>query len=595
MGDGRIKGYVYFTQGCRGSITYGGKAARIKGGTLYLEHLWGRMDLQESYRLWYWFIIQLEGGMRLIIYWIQDKKENNNAYVHIFDKGKWELLRFVSLKGARVGGGLYPTEWDITIPKRDIVLHLSTANPHQYMPSFLWLSNKYWDGCWETVTGRVNGADVKGFATGGLSGEVSEGCTVAEVEVPYPIAAYIEEPNNPELSGKIPLLDKVIRESKLLQDLDEKQRTSGKEKKDFLIAIKPNCMMLTHYEDPPVTYTDPQLVEHLVDVLYDEGYRNIKVVEARNCYGVFYDNRSVENVLKAAGYNLDSGKYGFVDLTLDAEKYNYGGGGLSLGDHKAGKTWRDAGYRISFAKNKTHLLTRYTLTLKNIYGTLPEENKPWEYHMQREWDCCTLSNFKKFPVHFGLIDAYFSSDGLVGLVGTDNPKKTTVILGGCNLAAVDKVGSKLMGYSPTESSIYRLYVNAFGLPKYELKSNIAPGYVYPEWDRSAEPHERFYLVRKIFEWAQVRYGKAIPYFMDLCEESFLGFMLLFLSGQVYGCTMDPEKFPMKKLPALFVQIPLLMAKNAFRFLAQVVTGGPDFEDMLKSLKVGIDEVKSIHR
>ena len=91
--------------------------------------------------------------------------------------------------------------------------------------------------------------------------------------------------------------------------------------------------------------------------------------------------------------------YRIVDLTEEMVPYDYGG---RLGKHFVGPTWRDADFRISFAKNKTHTFCHYTLTLKNIYGTLPMQDKLKEYHTKREYDWPTIETMKHFWVHFGL-------------------------------------------------------------------------------------------------------------------------------------------------------------------------------------------------
>lgn len=73
-------------------------------------------------------------------------------------------------------------------------------------------------------------------------------------------------------------------------------------------------------------------------------------------------------------------------------------------------------FRISFAKNKTHCFCHYTRTLKNIYGTLPMQDKLKEYHSKREYDWSTIETLKHFPVHFGLIDAFTSAYSQFGVI-----------------------------------------------------------------------------------------------------------------------------------------------------------------------------------
>lgn len=50
-----------------------------------------------------------------------------------------------------------------------------------------------------------------------------------------------------------------------------------------------------------------------------------------------------------------------------------------------GKAWLDADYRISFAKNKTHVYDYYTLNLKNIYDAHADTMDPEAFPLRR-WD-----------------------------------------------------------------------------------------------------------------------------------------------------------------------------------------------------------------
>ncbi len=105
--------------------------------------------------------------------------------------------------------------------------------------------------------------------------------------------------------------------------------------------------------------------------------------------------------------------YTLVDLTLD--EYEERHLGPKLGYHHVPVTWRDADFRISFAKNKTHAYAYYTLTLKNIYGALPLANKFKEYHCDRDIYETTIEYLTAFPVDYGLVDAYVSADGPFGI------------------------------------------------------------------------------------------------------------------------------------------------------------------------------------
>ncbi|MEW6350806.1 MAG: DUF362 domain-containing protein [Thermodesulfobacteriota bacterium] len=272
--------------------------------------------------------------------------------------------------------------------------------------------------------------------------------------------------------NKFNLLDKVLEESKFLKVLDDHfQRAKKKEpdvtKENFRIAIKPNFMFM-HAKEDFTTYTDPELVEHLVNKIWAEGYRTITIVESQSTLGNHYANRDVKNVAREIGLLNPLGRYRVADLTKEIMEHDYKG---RLGRHYVGKSWRDAQFRISFAKNKTHVFCGYTLTLKNIYGTLPMQDKLKHYHTEREYDWPTIESMKEdggFPVHFGLIDAFSSADGQFGVMVCPHPKHTKSIIGGENLIAVDWVGCKLMGMDPEDFKTGRYYylaVKMFGKPE----------------------------------------------------------------------------------------------------------------------------------
>jgi uncharacterized protein (DUF362 family) len=261
---------------------------------------------------------------------------------------------------------------------------------------------------------------------------------------------------------KFALLEKVIDEAGFWSTLDKAFKQSGKVRSEFRVVIKPN-FMFTHAKQDLTTYTDPELVMRLVDLIKERGFTQVRLVEAQSTYGNYYQNRKVREVAANVGYDLD--RYDVVDLTEEKEPFDYG---PPLGMHVVGPTWRRADFRVSFAKNKTHMFCNYTLTIKNIYGTLPEQNKLDEYHTKREYDWPTIETLKHFPVHFGIVDAILSADGQFGVLACGGPRATDTIIAGENIIAVDWVGAKKMGLDPDAAGVGRflqLASEAFGRPK----------------------------------------------------------------------------------------------------------------------------------
>ena len=163
-------------------------------------------------------------------------------------------------------------------------------------------------------------------------------------------------------------------------------------------------------------------------------------------------------------------------MTLDADEVREFA--PPLGRHPVVRAWRDADFRVSFAKNKTHAYAFYTLTLKNIYGALPLGNKFTEYHCGRGIYAPTIEYLKAFPVDFGLVDGYLSADGPFGIFAHPEPNPTHTILGGADLVAVDWVAATRMGIDPMISKYMSLAVEAFGKPEIRLIGDAAP---YRPW------------------------------------------------------------------------------------------------------------------
>ncbi len=276
--------------------------------------------------------------------------------------------------------------------------------------------------------------------------------------------------------NKLDALTKALDDSRFWQTLEDARARSGKPPVAFSVVIKPNLMFAYNKADLS-TYTDPELVESLVTRLRGKGYTNVTLVEAQSTYGQYFFHRSVVEVAKYLGY-VDDGSRGYrlVDLTLDQQEQQHFG--PALGYHPVPLTWRDADFRISFAKNKTHCYAFYTLTIKNIYGALALGNKFKEYHCDRGIYATTIEYLRAYPVHFGLIDAWLSADGPFGIFADSDPNPTHTILAGADLVAVDWVAASKMGIDPKLSEYMKLALKSFGKPEIVVKGDAT---VYYPW------------------------------------------------------------------------------------------------------------------
>ena len=135
-----------------------------------------------------------------------------------------------------------------------------------------------------------------------------------------------------------PLHDAVVRRSEFL----------GLPVGELTVAVKPTFMLGYHRSDPsPVT--DPELVADLAAYLREIGCADVVIIECPNVYDRFFHNRTVHNVARYCGFS--SSAYRIVDSMDDQVPHNYRRG---MGQYTVASTWRDADFRISFPKIRSH-------------------------------------------------------------------------------------------------------------------------------------------------------------------------------------------------------------------------------------------------
>ncbi|MBI5564987.1 MAG: DUF362 domain-containing protein [Chloroflexi bacterium] len=278
---------------------------------------------------------------------------------------------------------------------------------------------------------------------------------------------------------KFDALQQAVAQSEFVAHLLAQWQSSGKAQTDFLVAIKPNIMTASIHEPDSPVYTDPALVEMLIGVMRAQGFSQFAVVETENVYNYSYRGRRVSKVAEMCGYTGDG--YRIVDLSDETAPLDYGG---LLGRHVVGRTWLEADYRISFAKNKSHWQCYYTGCIKNVYGCLPEWDKMRHYHIQRRgrridfYDAAVLIA-DRLPVHFGFLDAWVSGDGLTGHVHDANPNPTHMIIASENIFALDWVAGEKMQINPLDNYVMQRAVSRWGVINITRLGDMTP---WQDWD-----------------------------------------------------------------------------------------------------------------
>jgi len=203
-------------------------------------------------------------------------------------------------------------------------------------------------------------------------------------------------------------LDILLEMTEFNSTLSEAYKKSKRPKQDFRVVIKPNMMVFVTHEAEQAVVTDPKLVEHLVDHIIELGFTHITLCEAQHDVGRMFKNHNVQFVSEQIGYKPD-GRYWIADLTLEKETFHYRyvgkNGGEKTWKDTVGRTWRDADFRISFAKCKTHEHDYMTLAVEifTVVFRIPQKSagitSSMRWRMSRPGLCATSRFILRLWMH----------------------------------------------------------------------------------------------------------------------------------------------------------------------------------------------------
>ncbi|HYS56172.1 MAG TPA: DUF362 domain-containing protein [Thermoanaerobaculia bacterium] len=254
------------------------------------------------------------------------------------------------------------------------------------------------------------------------------------------------------------LFDRLLNDAGLLAAIDDRAARLGKRRDQMVVAIKPTFMLGYSHRDPSVV-TDPKLLDQLARFLRAEGVGDVLAIEGPNIYDEFYEKRSVREV--AQYFEFSSPSYRLVDASVDQVEHPYSRG---MAQYTVSRTWRDADFRISLGKMRSHPVELAYLTLANIewLGARCDQFIFCERQAQRETAIMMLLD--SCPPHFGILEAWDKvPDGLVGVMGCKKPRAPMRFYAGRDALAVDVVAARHIGVrDPRDSSVLRAAFHWFG-------------------------------------------------------------------------------------------------------------------------------------
>jgi uncharacterized protein (DUF362 family) len=208
------------------------------------------------------------------------------------------------------------------------------------------------------------------------------------------------------------------------------------------VVIKPN---LVEYRPDRVINTDPRVIDAVIGLCKKEGAAEIIVAEGPGHW------RNVHFLMKESGLAAVLEKHGvrFVDINHDEPVKMLNLGRLTRLDHLyMSRTVLGADVLISVPKLKTHHWAGVTLSLKNLFGTLPGICYGWpknELHWRGIPQSIVDINCTHGP-NLAIVDAITGMEGDGPLHGT--PKHVGALIMGLDPVAVDATGARLMGIPP---------------------------------------------------------------------------------------------------------------------------------------------------
>jgi uncharacterized protein (DUF362 family) len=208
------------------------------------------------------------------------------------------------------------------------------------------------------------------------------------------------------------------------------------------VVLKPN---LVEYHRDKVINTHPHVVAAAIELCRREGAAEVIVAEGPGHW------RNVEYLVQASGLGdvLRHYKVPFIDLNHDEPVKSVNLGRLTgLEFLYLSRTVATADVLISMPKLKTHHWAGATLSLKNLFGTLPGICYGWpknELHW-RGIDNSIVDIALTRPPDLAIVDGIVGMEGDGPINGT--PKPFGALVMGSDPLAVDATCCRLMGLRP---------------------------------------------------------------------------------------------------------------------------------------------------
>jgi uncharacterized protein (DUF362 family) len=252
-------------------------------------------------------------------------------------------------------------------------------------------------------------------------------------------------------------------------------------KKGSKVLLKPNFLKESSPRKCIVTH--PAVIEAVAEAVLEAGATPI--IGDSPAFG------SVAKIASRIGLDKFAEKHGIDIIELDKPRkvsINCGGKDFSL--TVSGKAL-DVDAIINLPKLKVHVQVLFTAGVKNLYGCVSGKQKAWRHLKSKndlEWYADMLiANYQLVKPVFTIVDAVTAMEEKGPTGG--RPKDVSLLVGGIDVIAVDRVIAELLSVSPEDVPILRaakrLGIGEQDLSKIEIAGEDLPSvkvhdFIFPE-------------------------------------------------------------------------------------------------------------------
>jgi len=207
------------------------------------------------------------------------------------------------------------------------------------------------------------------------------------------------------------------------------------------VFIKPNLTAGASPESGGTT--DVKFVEEIINIIKEIKKVKIIIGEGAGCEintDEAFDKLGYKEMARRKGIDLvncDNTEY--VKVVLDDYLYKP--------EYSLPKIFMESDVFISVPVLKNHAYTGITVSLKNSFGLIPDEEKNTA-HRDSAIEECLVDISKIKPADLVIVDGRIGSEGIAGGVDFLHPRKVGLLLAGNDMVAVDAVAARLIKQNP---------------------------------------------------------------------------------------------------------------------------------------------------